>query len=102
MNSCIVEAKKAVREKMKKIAQKKRDEVIQVKRIKNPRACPHCPGFPSQSLCNSIIVRVSLLNRVHLYTRFGGLFRILTTQTIDPKIVFGILRHKHRHRHNVH
>ena len=63
---------------------------------------PHCPGFPSQSLCNSIIVRVSLLNRVHLYTRFGGLFRILTTQTIDPKIVFGILRHKHRHRHNVH
>ena len=46
LNSCIVEAKKAVREKMKKIAQKRRDEVSQVKRMKNPRACPHCPGFP--------------------------------------------------------
>ena len=46
LNSCIVEAKKAVREKMKEIAQKKRDQVIQVKRMKNPRACPHCPGFP--------------------------------------------------------
>ena len=46
LNSCIVEAKKAVREKMKEIAQKKRDEVSQVKRMKNPRACPHCPGFP--------------------------------------------------------
>ena len=45
-NSCIVEAKKVVREKMKEIAQKKRDEVSQVKRMKNPRACPHCPGFP--------------------------------------------------------
>ena len=31
---------------MKEIAQKKRDQVIQVKRMKNPRACPHCPGFP--------------------------------------------------------
>ena len=46
LNSCIVEAKKAVREKMKETAQKRREEVVQVKRMKNPRACPHCPGFP--------------------------------------------------------